>query len=573
MRTVACPSEHVGNTGLGDTNGDSLGLGEMQGEGMALCVEVEGGGSEGGAYGFLVESLEVEVSGGSGASDVEIKSIDEGVTFPVVLGAMDQYNFLYSVNFTGQPIDASPFSPPPIVPPFPVAISIFAATSPSQRFSAKFGDVRASDLLESTPAVPIKEDSIWMRNVAIIVTGRPVKLSSGGSVEQGGARSLTNRSKSSAVVVHTPESLADSSPTASFASRWNCTLDISPFALRAQSRTASFYPSPSETAGPLPATAISRFSVASAPSYRQPSKRPVFEAIAGSKRHTISGLASLTAKTAETTLRNAQAATYRSASASRGLPSVPDLPTPGATGPPRRFFSSSPAPDSSPIPQRPYSLPPSIVQPLAAAPARNGRSIDLPRKSSEMIRLDLPLPPIQPLENDVPKNILVSIALQPLRSPKSSLPPTKEDSTAFELDPLSPTGSTTSQGAAGSKRSQRVGLLDVFLVEVFVLNRGNTVKRFTIGVPALKGEDEGGRVASIVALDQDVRIGCVHSTPSNLILTRSSHRPLAPQSCQSVRLRFLAVRPGAHTLEQLRIVDLATGCETRLENPLQIVVE
>ena len=508
IRTVACPSESIGNCGLGDTVGESLGMGEMQGEGMALCVEVEGSGSDGGLYGFLIESLQVEVSGGSGASDVEIKLIDEGVSFPVVLGSMDQFNFLYSVNFTGQPIDASPFAPRAIVPPTPVAVSIFAATSPSQRFSAKFGDVRASDLLESIPAVPVKEDSMWTRNVAIVVTGRPVKLGEGGKVSTGEARSLTNRSKQAAAVIHTPQSLCDSSPTASFSSRWNCTIDISPFALRAQSRTASFYPSPSETAGPLPATAISRFAAASAPLYRQPTKRPVLEAIAGSKRHTISGLASLTAKTAETTVRNAQAATYRSVSSSRGLPSIPDAPTPGATGPPRRFFSTSPAPESSPVPKR-ASLPPTIVRPLSAASTINVPSVDSARKSAEIVRTELPMPPRRSFDHDTPKNILVSIALQPLRSPKSALPPTKEDATEFELDVA--TSSGASSGVAGSKRSQRVGLLDVFLVEVFVLNRGSTVKRFTIGVPVTKGGRRRDRIASIVALDQDVRIGYVQS--------------------------------------------------------------
>lgn len=71
--------------------------------------------------------------------------------------------------------------------------------------------------------------------------------------------------------------------------------------------------------------------------------------------------------------------------------------------------------------------------------------------------------------------------------------------------------------AAGEKwRSTKVRVLDTFLVEVFVLNRGETIKRFTVGIPDQRGGGGGGagagavdRVARIVALESDARIGCV----------------------------------------------------------------
>lgn len=50
-------------------------------------------------------------------------------------------------------------------------------------------------------------------------------------------------------------------------------------------------------------------------------------------------------------------------------------------------------------------------------------------------------------------------------------------------------------------------------------------------------------------------------------------RPLTSNTCASVRMRFLAVRPGCHVLDELRLVDLATGLETRLEQPLTVIVE
>ncbi|KPV73982.1 uncharacterized protein RHOBADRAFT_54561 [Rhodotorula graminis WP1] len=123
-----------------------------------------------------------------------------------------------------------------------------------------------------------------------------------------------------------------------------------------------------------------------------------------------------------------------------------------------------------------------------------------------------------------------------------------------------------------TSRMPRVNLLDVFLVEVFLFNHSDQVKRFTVGVgsaassaAAAAGAGAGARrgrvdddekVARLVPLENDVRIG-----------------PLAPNSCASVGIRFLAIRPGAHVVEALRVVDLADGSETMLERPLWVVVE
>ena len=159
-----------------------------------------------------------------------------------------------------------------------------------------------------------------------------------------------------------------------------------------------------------------------------------------------------------------------------------------------------------------------------------------------------------------------------------------------------------------TSRMPRVNLLDVFLVEVFLFNHSDQVKRFTVGVGsavstvaasaagpragARRARDEDDeKVARLVPLENDVRIGCVRLSPSQFsrpsspvllcdaLLTLSrppwscARRPLAPNSCASVGIRFLAIRPGAHVVEALRIVDLADGSETMLERPLWVVVE
>ncbi|GAA5975292.1 hypothetical protein JCM21900_001815, partial [Sporobolomyces salmonicolor] len=49
--------------------------------------------------------------------------------------------------------------------------------------------------------------------------------------------------------------------------------------------------------------------------------------------------------------------------------------------------------------------------------------------------------------------------------------------------------------------------------------------------------------------------------------------PLAPNTCASVGIRFLAIRPGSHVVEQLRLVDLSDGTETTLDRAVWVVVE
>ncbi|GAA5900932.1 hypothetical protein JCM6882_005982 [Rhodosporidiobolus microsporus] len=160
-------------------------------------------------------------------------------------------------------------------------------------------------------------------------------------------------------------------------------------------------------------------------------------------------------------------------------------------------------------------------------------------------------------------------ALNPL-SPSSPIPPPSPNSAA-----LASARALAEHTNLSTSRMPRVNLLDVFLVEVFVSNQSERVKRFTVGVPVAPppavtgGEERGGkvggtgkrgkkeeRVATLVPLENDVRIG-----------------PLAPNTCASVGIRFLAIRPGAHCVEQLRLVDLADGTETRLERPVWVVVE
>ncbi|GAA5821764.1 hypothetical protein JCM11251_001013 [Rhodosporidiobolus azoricus] len=154
-------------------------------------------------------------------------------------------------------------------------------------------------------------------------------------------------------------------------------------------------------------------------------------------------------------------------------------------------------------------------------------------------------------------------ALQPL-TPSSPVDPSAPN-TGASLPSFKALAERTN---LSTSRMPRVNLLDVFLVEVFVSNQSERVKRFTVGVPpAPRGEEKKvgatgvrgkkeERVATLVPLENDVRIG-----------------PLAPNTCASVGIRFLALSPGAHYVDQIRLLDLADGTETRLEKAVWVVVE
>ncbi|ORY77627.1 TRAPP trafficking subunit Trs65-domain-containing protein [Leucosporidium creatinivorum] len=771
MRTVPCSVEGLGRRkGFSEDLGSGIGMeGAVGGEGLIMCVEVEGGSTspdESTPAGdkedaFEIESVSVEMTNGSTSSyvgDVEIREIlgeRTSSTFPLLLGAQEQHNFLYAVTFSSEAAQLASLhhsasldfnGQPPSFEPVPIGV----ATSPSQRFTARFGEeptqeqkLKEAEKQRERERAQQTKESPWLRGVAIVVKGRPVRVIGGGRGLESGrseGRSLTSGySVEDAAPSPTMEGeVTIISPTNPFASRWNCTLDISPFAQRSPPKRASFNPPAPvrpTTQSTLSSAALARLSTSSAPFPASPaSKRnsradmPQVEAVAGSKRHTMASLASLASKSPVLIQRGFKrgdnerphltlgALPPRLTGDARALPPTPfDVQTPGATGPPRRFFSLPPGAGNespyntpgqhqsfsslsnpSPLPPSHTNLPPTPAYPPHLSTRNSlphadplsrrfdGVSNSDPRRESWNTAVMAPgfdhgvggrgrdwnVSPSNsvglgfdgagagvPTDADLDKiiggragatetrsatgNIVVSISLIPLRKVKSQLPPPNTSLTpgsdslsspevdlhagrlsphaTFQFpspssspdpsrspDPSSndlsaaptpppfiterrrsssiyPSPAPAPKAKAPPPRAPRIGLLDVFLVEVFIVNRGDEVKRFTVGVPVKRlgegvdvpakgdlgiaargigagltaeGKRREDRVAKIVALENDVRIG-----------------PLAPNTCASVRLRFLAIRPGAHTLEELRLVDLGTGLETRLRNPLSVVVE
>ena len=134
---------------------------------VVLCVEVENSVEGELAHGFEVERINIDVGGKGGKAAAELVCQPEQSqgVFPLRLQAVEQYNLLYAVNI---------------------------ASTPEDRSGQGVEDAVARTLGKGDEQRP----------VAIIVIGRPFSQSSLGQTVY---------------------------PTKTFHSRWNCTLDLSPF--------------------------------------------------------------------------------------------------------------------------------------------------------------------------------------------------------------------------------------------------------------------------------------------------------------------------------------------------------
>ncbi|CAL1706026.1 unnamed protein product [Somion occarium] len=123
-------------------------------------------------------------------------------------------------------------------------------------------------------------------------------------------------------------------------------------------------------------------------------------------------------------------------------------------------------------------------------------------------------------------------------------------------------------GTGAMRKIGKIYPLDQFTLDIFVFNQSSRTRRFEvsypdrrkrrkeqvvgIGHPAKKGE---GDAVGIVPLENRVRIG-----------------PLLPSTCQSVRMDFLALSPGVHSVDTLTLTDIQTGYTMNLRSVLDVVI-
>ncbi|KAJ6515581.1 TRAPP trafficking subunit Trs65-domain-containing protein [Mycena sanguinolenta] len=110
----------------------------------------------------------------------------------------------------------------------------------------------------------------------------------------------------------------------------------------------------------------------------------------------------------------------------------------------------------------------------------------------------------------------------------------------------------------------RIYPLDRFTLDVFVFNQSEWTRRFEVTCPDRRrgrgrslslNTEEKTPSPGIVPLDNRVRVG-----------------PLLPAACQSVRMEFLAVTPGVHSITTLTLTDVESGYSMNLRSVMDIVV-
>jgi len=419
IRTVRCSVPDGSN---------SRSEGEEGGEGMIVCLEVSG--PSGAESLFEISSIRVRVHGigaKDGGSDVDVKEIcglkeQEGGGMRLKGGGVDQHNFLYSLD-----LSASTLLEQQLISPLGQSsainggggggggggkensLPIAVATSPSQRFTARFGAEENEQIggegfeeyemdrrreREREREVRRREE-MFKRNLEVTVKGRVL-------VKSGKKEEVDRGYRVDAEEQEEEEDKEEEwiSPTKTIESKWNYVIDISSFAYRPPPLQAYFRP-PTASTSSNPQPFLRPTSIAAPPIPLLPPQtttRPLstqaerieVESIAGSKRHTMASLANLSIKSPVLNRRSSFAplpSPYRPPvqrnSSNRATPQAAST-----TNTPRRFFSLPPNAQS----EEPSSI--SSNSNFLSHSTRTETPPPIARQSSPAVsRNSLPLPP------------------------------------------------------------------------------------------------------------------------------------------------------------------------------------
>ncbi|KAG2132582.1 TRAPP trafficking subunit Trs65-domain-containing protein [Suillus cothurnatus] len=534
MRTVFIPHilfpEMNPGTGFNDDDSDAqereAGNNERT---VVLCVEVENSGESGSGVGFSVERVDVKIGGegasakligwGEGAFEAEV----EMHTFPLLIGSMEQYNLLYAVSFLK-----------------PSADSDFSLVG--RRSGAVFAN---SDL---------------QRAVAINIYGKPYLSKAGGEhdSEDGGS---------------TP-----TYPTHTFSSRWNCILDLSS---KPPEETLDFS-DPScgarsvlpEPASPFPGQAALASAI------------PKVQSVTGNKRHTPPH--NITAIRAINPNTNFRPMPYRDQTSASPIPSNKQYTPPSVTV--QSFLKSPSTSFGIPLPTTPllgvnipnggpngpsesqtFVTPPTPAYPAfppAATPAMShfqtplsnhqgasGPSVEIRRERGLGMTAVIP---------QTPGPTIVGGTFDPARD----TPATGGEPIIVSVGLLPP--------PSGFTASRKLYPCDQFTLDIFVFNQSSWTRRFEISCPdpdrrrRRKIEQEKASRGGKTTIEELKSV----MTPPGILPLQNRVRvgPLRPSTCQSVRMDFLAMTPGVHSVDILSLTDIETGFSMDLRSVLDIVV-
>ncbi|KAI0371337.1 hypothetical protein BV20DRAFT_965535 [Pilatotrama ljubarskyi] len=125
--------------------------------------------------------------------------------------------------------------------------------------------------------------------------------------------------------------------------------------------------------------------------------------------------------------------------------------------------------------------------------------------------------------------------------------------------------------ANGSGKPHAVGRLyplDQFTLDIFVFNQSSWTRRFEVSYP-----EERRRRRKAQAKESGAQVKGEPSAPGIIPLeNRVRIGPLLPSTCQSVRMDFLALAPGVHSIDTLTLTDVQTGFTMNLRSVIDIIV-
>ncbi|KAJ4468894.1 TRAPP trafficking subunit Trs65-domain-containing protein [Lentinula aciculospora] len=127
--------------------------------------------------------------------------------------------------------------------------------------------------------------------------------------------------------------------------------------------------------------------------------------------------------------------------------------------------------------------------------------------------------------------------------------------------------------------------LSTFILDIFVFNRSTWTRRFEISCPDQRSRRKRREIESFATsrrarkrrsgLGAGVLKGLSIDTSDPGVLpleNRVRIGPLLPSACQSVRMKFLAVSPGVHSIDTLTLTDVESGLAMNLRSVMDIVV-
>jgi len=94
-----------------------------------------------------------------------------------------------------------------------------------------------------------------------------------------------------------------------------------------------------------------------------------------------------------------------------------------------------------------------------------------------------------------------------------------------------------------------------FSLEVFIFNKSANTRNLEVGFVEHLQNSVCPVQTPVVPLENNVRVG-----------------PLDPETCQTVRLRLLALEPGMHTIDNLTVTDIDSGRKMTLRAAVDVVI-